>query len=324
MHHLFTIKKILPAVPLLCFVLLFSCKNNSNDGKPKKVAVIVSTLNNPWFVVLAETAAQQAQALGYEAKIFDSQNNTSLEADNFENAIASGYNAILFNCTDADGSITNVVKAKAAGVPVFCMDREVNSLEATTSQILSDNYSGCVAIGKYFVEKMNKKGKYVELLGLVGDNNTWNRSKGFHSVVDFYPGLKMVAQQSADFDRNKGMEVLESILQAHPDINAVFCGNDAMASGAYQALVSAGKANDIKVFGFDGAEDVVESIKNKKILATGMQFPKVMAKTAAVYADEYFKGKRYFPKKMPVSVELVTQENVGDYAGYGKKEMPKP
>jgi ribose transport system substrate-binding protein len=116
------------------------------------------------------------------------------------------------------------------------------------------------------------------------------------------------------------MEVMESILQAHPDINAVFCGNDAMASGAYQALVAAGKANDIKVFGFDGAQDVIESIQNKKIMATGMQFPKVMAKTAAIYADEYFKGKRDFPKKMPVAVELVTRENVNDYTGYGKKE----
>ncbi|HEV8507095.1 MAG TPA: D-ribose ABC transporter substrate-binding protein [Chitinophagaceae bacterium] len=311
---------ILMTTLAICILFFIGCKTSGNSGGKKKIAVIVSTLNNPWFVVLAQTAATKAQSLGYETKIFDSQNNTSLEADNFENAIASGYNAILFNPTDADGSVVNVLKAKAAGVPVFCMDREVNSTEAATSQILSDNYSGCVAIGKYFVERMNKKGKYVEILGLVGDNNTWNRSKGFHSVVDFYPGLKMVAQQSADFDRNKAMEVTESLLQAHPDINAVFCGNDAMASGAYQALVAAGKANDVKVFGFDGAEDVVNSIKEKKIVATGMQFPKVMAATAATYADEYFKGKREFPQKMPVAVELVTQDNINDYAGYGKKE----
>ncbi|MBS1600842.1 MAG: D-ribose ABC transporter substrate-binding protein [Bacteroidetes bacterium] len=320
MKRLLVIKIFFPITTFLVFFFISGCKNDSSDKGKKKVAVIVSTLNNPWFVVLAQTAAAQAQSLGYETKIFDSQNNTSLEADNFENAIASGYNAILFNPTDADGSVVNVLKANAASVPVFCMDREVNSTTAATSQILSDNYSGCVAVGKYFVEQMNKQGNYVEILGLVGDNNTWNRSKGFHSVVDFYPGLKMVAQQSADFDRNKAMEVIESLLQAHPDINAVFCGNDAMASGAYQALVAAGKANGVKVFGFDGAEDVINSIKQKKIAATGMQFPKVMAQTAANYADEYFKGKRDFPKKMPVAVELVTQENVDDYMGYGKKD----
>src|SRR5690349_14025786 len=320
MKRLLVIKNIFAALLFAFILFLNGCKSASSPGGKKKVAVIVSTLNNPWFVVLAQTAATKAHSLGYETKIFDSQNNTSLEADNFENAIASGYNAILFNPTDADGSVVNVLKAKAAGVPVFCMDREVNSTEAATSQILSDNYSGCVAIGKYFVEQMKKKGNYAEILGLVGDNNTWNRSKGFHSVVDFYPGLKMVAQQSADFDRNKAMEVMESLLQAHPEINAVFCGNDAMASGAYQALAAAGKANEVKVFGFDGAEDVVNSIKDKKIVATGMQFPKVMAQTAANYADEYFKGRKVFPKKMPVAVELVTQENVSDYIGYGKND----
>jgi ribose transport system substrate-binding protein len=116
------------------------------------------------------------------------------------------------------------------------------------------------------------------------------------------------------------MEVLESILQAHPDIDAVFCGNDAMAMGAYQALVAAGKAEKVKVFGFDGAEDVIESINNGKIVATCMQFPQVMANTAATYADEYLKGRREFPKKMPVAVELVTKENIKHYTGYGKKE----
>lgn len=299
---------------VVCMMLLaFVACNRGYKSQQKKIAIIVSTLNNPWFVVLAETAAKQAEALGYETKIFDSQNNTALEADHFENAITSGYQAILFNCTDADGSIVNVAKAKNAGVPVFCMDREVNSKDVATSQILSDSYSGCISLGTYFVKQLNKKGKYVELLGLVGDNNTWSRSKGFHSVVDQYPGLKMVAQQSADFDRNKAMEVLESILQAQPDIDAVFCCNDAMAMGAYQALYAAGKADKVKVFGFDGADDAIKSISEGKIKATSMQYPKTMAQTAAKYADEYIKGRKKFPQKVPVSVELVTMENVKHY-----------
>ena len=307
---------------LLCVVMLLmgcSPRQGVSQDKEMKVAVIVSTLNNPWFVVLAETAANRAIELGYEANIFDSQNNTALETDHFENAIASGYDAILFNPTDADGSIANVRMAKNAGVPVFCMDREVNATDAATSQILSDSYAGCVAIGKYFVEKLNKKGKYVEILGLVGDNNTWSRSNGFHSVVDHYPELQMVAQQNADFDRNKAMEVMESILQVQPHIKGVFCGNDAMAMGAYQALISAGKSEDVMVFGFDGATDVINSIQQKKILATGMQFPKVMARTAANYADEYFNGKRDFAQKVPVTVEMVNQENVDKYVAYGSE-----
>ena len=299
--------------------LFLGCSESKND-QPAKMAVVISTLNNPWFVVLGETAKQRAEELGYEAMIFDSQNDNAKEADHFENIIAADYSAILFNPTDADGSISNVEKAKKAGIPTFCMDREINSKDAAVTQILSDNYTGCVELGQYFVKKLNKKGTYVELLGLVGDNNTWNRSRGFHSVVDNYPDIKMVAQQSADFDRNRAMEVMESILQAHPDIDAVFCGNDAMAMGAYQAVAAAGKQEQIMVFGFDGAKDVIDAIREGKIVATGMQFPRVMAQKAAEFAHEYLEGKRDFDQKIPIAVELVTQENVENYSAYGKAE----
>ena len=311
--------KLALVVCLTAAAILFTQSSSAQSASKGKIAVVVSTLNNPWFVVLGEAAKARAIELGYDAAIFDSQNDTAKEAANFENIIASGYKAIVFNPTDANGSIANVRKAKDAGIPVFCIDREINSTNAATAQMLSDNYSGCVKLGEYFVEEVGENGKYAELLGLVGDNNTWNRSKGFHSVVDNYPGLKMVAQQSADFDRAKALEVLESILQKNPDINAVFCGNDAMAMGAYQALVAAGKDKQVKVFGFDGADDVVKLIAEGKITATGMQFPKKMARQAAEFADQYLNGKRDFPQKIPVAVELVTQENVSKYGDYGRK-----
>jgi ribose transport system substrate-binding protein len=130
----------------------------------------------------------------------------------------------------------------------------------------------------------------------------------------------MVSQLSADFDRAKALDVLESVLQANPDIDAVFAGNDAMAMGAYQALLAAGKAGHVKVFGFDGADDVVKLIAEGKIAATGMQFPKVMAQTAAESADAYINGERNFPQKTPVAVELVTQENVANFGDYGRAQ----
>ena len=293
--------------------------SSSADASPR-VAVVISTLNNPWFVVLAEAARDRATELGYEATIFDSQNDPAKETSHYENIIASGYQAILFNPTDADGSISNVRKAKEAGIPVFCMDREINATDAAASQILSDNYSGCVALGQHFVKEVGESGTYVELLGLTGDNNTRNRSDGFHSVVDRYPELKMVAQQNADFDRAKALEVMETLLQSNADINGVFCGNDAMAMGAYQALLAAGKDKQVKVFGFDGADDVVNMIREGKIVATGMQFPKLMAKTAAESADQYLKGDRGLPQKVPVAVELVHQGNVDKYGSFGKAD----
>jgi len=231
--------------PLLLFLLipLTGCGGGSSTATDEtpKIAVIISNLNNPWFVVLGDAAKERASELGYDVVVFDSQDDSAKEAAHFDNVIASGYAAVLLNPTDADGSIANVRRAKEAGVPVFCMDREINATDAAVSQILSDNYSGCVALGQYFVKQMGESGKYVELLGLVGDNNTWNRSKGFHSVVDRYPDLKMVAQQSADFSREKAFDAMETILQANPDIDAVFCGNDTMAMGAHRALVAAEK-----------------------------------------------------------------------------------
>jgi ABC-type sugar transport system substrate-binding protein len=316
-----TFFRVMSALVAVVLIALGGCSGGGPSPKGKqKVAVIISTLNNPWFVVLRDAAMGRAQELGYEAVAFDSQNDSAKEATHFDNVIAGKYAAILFNPTDADASIQNVRRAKAAGIPVFCMDREINANDAAVSQILSDNYNGCVAIGQYFVKTVGKEGKYIELLGLPGDNNTTNRSAGFHSVVDNYEGLKIVAKQTANFDRAKAYEVMSTLLQANPDINAVFCGNDSMAMGAYRALVDKNLDKKVKVFGFDGADDVVQHIREGKIAATGMQFPKTMARTAAELADEYIKGKRDFDQKKPVGVDLVTQENVEKFADFGRKE----
>src|SRR5690606_32194304 len=158
--------------------------------------VVLSTLNNPWFVVLADAAKQRCEELGYEAVVFNSENDTAKETAHFDNILAADYAAILFNATDSDGSIANIRRAKEADVPVFCMDREINANDVAVSQIVSDNYAGCVALGEYFVTVVGEEGKYAELLGLPGNSNTHNRSQGFHSVVDRFEGLKMVAQQA--------------------------------------------------------------------------------------------------------------------------------
>lgn len=284
--------------------------SNARTARPHRIAVVISTLNNPWFVTLANAAAEEARRRGYQTTIFDSQNDPAKEAATFENAIAGGYSAILLSATDAEGSVANAELATRAHVPVFTMDREINSDDATVSQVLSDNYLGAVQVGRYFARQLHGQGRYVELLGLVGDNNTWARSRGFHSVADRFPGLHMVARQSADFDRSRALQVMESILQAQPDIDAVFCGNDAMALGAYQALLGAGKADRVKVFGFDGSEDAITSIKGGHLSATAMQYPVVMARLVARYADEYLKGARNIPPRVPVAVDLVTRENV--------------
>src|SRR5215469_2025558 len=156
----YNIIKLAGAFTLLLAIVLFSLSSKAGPPASKgKVAVVISTLNNPWFVVLADTSKQRAQELGYEATVFDSQNDTAVEASHFEDIIAGGYKAILFNPTDANSSVANVLKAKAAGIPVFCIDREINSTNAATAQMLSDSYSGCVKLGQYFVKTVGKEGE---------------------------------------------------------------------------------------------------------------------------------------------------------------------
>ncbi len=312
MRKSFALRTVIVVLMLLGLAACDPQRPAGQAARPR-IAIVVSTLNNPWFVVLANSARAEAQRRGYVTAIFDSQNDPAKETAHFENIVAAGYSAVLLNATDTKGSIPNALHAARAGVPVFTMDREIESREAAVSQVLSDNYAGAVSLGEYFLQQVGEQGTYVELLGLVGDNNTWNRSKGFHSVVDRYPGLKMVAQQSAEFDRSRALDVMESILQAHPEIQAVFCGNDAMALGAYQALLGSGHGDKVKVFGFDGSRDALDAITAGHMSATAMQYPQVMAQTAAEFADRYLKGERGLPRRVAVAVDLVTAANAASF-----------
>ena len=122
------LKKLLIFITLvaLCIMASAGCTKKKDISATPKIAVVVSTLNNPWFVVLAETAAAKARELGYEVSIFDSQNDQKKESEYFDDIIVGDYKAILFNPTDADGSIASVKNAAAKGIPIFCMDRELN------------------------------------------------------------------------------------------------------------------------------------------------------------------------------------------------------
>jgi len=113
-------KQTILLITALLFAGFTSCENGNE--KKERIAVVISTLNNPWFVVLGQTAVERCEQLGYEATLFDSQNNPSKEAEHFDNILASGYKAILFNPTDADGSAVNAKAAARQDIPVFCSD----------------------------------------------------------------------------------------------------------------------------------------------------------------------------------------------------------
>ena len=145
-------------------------------------------------------------------------------------------------------------KAKDAGIPSFLIDREINATGIAVTQIVSNNYQGATLVAESFVEAMGEKGNFVELVGKESDTNAGVRSKGFHDVIDQYPDMKMVAQQSANWSQTEAFSKMESILQANPDVKGVISGNDTMAMGAMAALEAAGR-KDVLVAGFDGSND---------------------------------------------------------------------
>jgi len=291
------------------------------------VCVIVPGVENPFFGTMQEIAAAKAEELGYETLklVHDDDANKQLEL--FESCIAKGAVAIILDNAGADASIAAVQKAKDAGIPSFLVDREINAEGVAVSQIVSNNYQGATILAEEFARLMGEKGMYIELTGRDTDTNAHVRSQGYHDVLDALAGMEMVAQQTANWSQTEAFDVMESLLQAHPDVKGVICGNDTMALGAQAALDAAGKG-DVIVVGFDGSDDVNESILAGKIDAGSLQPVAEMAIQAAVQADQYIRtGSTGKPEKQSIDMVLLTPANACQYKSFaptGSTEPCKP
>jgi erythritol transport system substrate-binding protein len=275
------------------------------------IAIITPSHDNPFFKAEADTANARAKALGYDTIVLVHDDDANKQSNLVDTAIARGAKAIILDNAGSEASIAAVQKAKAAGVPAFLIDREINATGIAVSQIVSNNYQGAQLGARAFVKAMGEKGNYVELVGREADINAGIRSKGFHDVIDQFSGMKMVERQSANWSQTEAYTVMESILQSHPDIKGVIAGNDTMAMGASAALKAA-KRNDIIVVGFDGSNDVRDAILRGDIRATVLQ-PAAEAATEAVdQADKYLKtGSTGKPEKQLIDCSLITKNNAG-------------
>jgi erythritol transport system substrate-binding protein len=278
-------------------------------GGKKVIYVITPGWSNPYFKTEADFAAAKAKELGYEAKAYDHGDDANLQSQYIDAAIADKAAAIILDNAGADVTVAAVKKAKAAGIPTFLIDREINTTGDAVAQIVANNYQGIQLVAEEFVRLMNEEGEYAELLGLESDNNARVRDQGYHDVIDQYPQMKMVARQTANWDQTLAYSVTESILQANPNIKGVICCNDTMAMGAMAALKAAGKGNVI-VVGFDGSNDVRDSILAGDIKATGLQQMAYIAEQAAIQADQYIKtGSTGKPEKQLIDCLLITNAN---------------
>lgn len=282
---------------VLCAFSFIGCGQKKDETK--KVGLVVSTLNNPFFVTLKEGAETKAAELGIEFIALDSQNDPAKELANVEDLIVKGVDVILINPTDSDAVARAVMAANKSEVPVITLDRGATKGEVVT-HIASDNIAGGELAGEYILEKVGKGAKVVELEGIPGTTAARDRGEGFNNIAD--GNFEVVAKQAADFDRTKGLTVMENILQAEPEIDAVFAHNDEMALGALKAIEGSGK--DIFVVGFDATEDAVAAVKSGKLGATVAQQPSMIGASGVEAALKVMNGEET-QKFIPVNLELV-------------------
>jgi len=287
---------------LAIFVALLAIPAMTAFAAQKTVGLVVSTLNNPFFVTLKDGAVGEAKKAGINLIVLDSQNDPAKEIANVEDLLSKGVAAILINPTDSD-AVGNAIKmANRAKVPVITLDRGANA-GAVVSHIASDNVAGGKMAGEFIAKKLGKKGNAVELEGIPGTSAARDRGKGFNDAVKATQ-IKVVARQAADFDRTKGLNVMENILQAQPKIDAVFAHNDEMALGALRAI-QASKRNII-VVGFDATDDAVKAVKEGKLAATVAQQPAFIGAKGVETAKAVLEGKKVQPS-IPVALKLVVK-----------------
>ncbi|WP_430474339.1 D-ribose ABC transporter substrate-binding protein [Thalassospira lucentensis] len=273
------------------------------------IAIITPSHDNPFFKAEAEGAKQRAEELGYETLVLVHDDDPNKQNQLYDTAIARGAKAIILDNAGAEATVAPVRRAKEAGIPSFLIDREIKESGIAVSQIVSNNYQGAQLGAEEFVRQMGEEGKYAELLGREADTNAGIRSSGYHDIIDQYPDMEMVAQQSANWSQTEAYEKMETILQANPDIKGVISGNDTMAMGAIAALQAAGR-NDVIVVGFDGSNDVRDSILEGGIKATVLQPAYRQAQIAVEQADQYLKtGSTGQDEKQLMDCVLITADN---------------
>lgn len=288
---------------ILCTSLLVGC-SQKNSNATKKIGLIVSTLNNPFFVDLKSGIESKAKKLGYDVVVLDSQNNPAKEVSNMEDISVKNVDIVLLNPVDSDSAIASVMVANNLNLPVITVDRATNGGKVV-SHVASDNVEGGKMAAQYVIDQLGGKGNIVELEGIAGSSATRDRGAGFDNEIK-NSNLNIITKQSADFDRTKGLSVMENIIQSKGNIDAVFAQNDEMALGALKALQDA-NLDDVLVVGFDATDDAVASVQKGDMAATIAQQPKLIGETAVDLAHRFLSDEKV-ESFAPVELKLITKK----------------
>ena len=272
------IEKILSLALVLCILMLAGCGGGSqeaqqetpqDEGKPYKVTLILKNLVNPMWLAVKEGAEAAAAEYGVELTVLAPLKADSNEEQirQVEDAITKQADAIVLIPSDSQGIIPAVEKANQAGIPVINVNTKVGGGQTETF-IAVENYDAASKVAKAVAEKLGGKGKVIILEGIAGAQSAIDLKQGAVDTFGTYEGIEIVASQTANWNRAEAMQVTQNLLQAHPDVDAIFASNDEMAMGAVEAVDQAGLTGKIIIAGLDANRDALEAIKEGKMTIT--------------------------------------------------------
>jgi ABC-type sugar transport system substrate-binding protein len=275
-----------------------------------RVAFSQNASNNPWR--LAETASMQAEAarLGYQLTVTDANNEQTKQIQDIRGLIAQHPDALFMApITEQLGNV--VVEAADAGIPVFLLDRDVDTNVAKRGEdyvtvIVSDFVQQGRRAAWAMAKATGGTATIIELEGTTGSSPAIDRKTGFHEAIGQCPGMKVVVSQSADFTRAEGQSVAETLLQSHPDATAVYAHNDEMALGAISAIRAAGKVpgKDIKVVSIDGSRDALTAVNAGELFATVESNPR--------FGPRAFQALQSYAQQGQVPVQQILEDRLFD------------
>jgi ribose transport system substrate-binding protein len=295
-----------------------SCNRAAPETTDKpKVALVLKTLNHPFFVDMRRGAQEAADRLGVQLEVQAAEREIDVEKQMqiVENMIQTGIKALVITPSGSREIVPALVKAQNAKVPIIIVDTRVDEKAATEAGVHtetfvgSDNYEGGKLAGAHVVSVTGGKARVGILEGIPGHETGDSRLRGFRDAVKDAPGITVVASQPANWERDQGFNVFQNMLQAHPDIDAVFAASDLMALGAIEAIAAAGKTGKIKVVGFDALDDAKKAIAAGTMDASVAQFPSEMGKAAIESVVKAIRGEK-LPASIMVKLEMVTKESL--------------
>jgi ribose transport system substrate-binding protein len=307
------------ALILVAAVLSASCNRGpatTNSDKPT-VALVLKTLNHPFFVDMRRGAQEAADRLGVNLQVQAAEREIDVEKQMqiVENMIQTGIQALVITPSGSREIVAALVKAKNAKVPIIVVDTRVDARAAadagvkTETFVGSDNYAGGKLAGEYLAKVTGGRARVGILEGIPGHETGDSRLRGFRDALKDTPGVTIVASQPANWERDQGFNVFQNMLQAHADIDSVFACSDLMALGAIEAIRAAGKTGTIKVIGFDALDDAKKAIAAGTMEASVAQFPSEMGRAAVESAVKVIRGEA-LPADINVKLELVTKDNL--------------